>query len=183
MATLIYRLVKGSPRTLAEDDQNLTNINNSLIVAPQYIGQSYAPVTRLSSNTSADAVWQTMASIPLPAVMGPNSMIKIVPEWGLPSAGTKIVRIVFGGSEISAITLTTQIENKFMIEVQNLGSLSQQMTFNGSSYAASTNARISTTVDTSLPQTIDLMAEWTAACVSQTITLRGYSIIHFPGGS
>lgn len=181
MITLLKRIPLGRPRNLAEDDANLDVIAGSLNIAPQYIGQSYVPVTRLSYNTSDDTVWLVMASIPLPAVMGQNSMIKIIPEWGLPSAGTKIVRIMFGGTEISAITLTTTIENKFLIEVQNLGSLGQQGIFNGSSYAASTNARINTTVDTSIPQTIELMAKWTAACVAQTITLRGYSIVHFPG--
>jgi hypothetical protein len=181
MLALTKRGTLGRPRTFAEDDGNLDVIASSLNIAPQYIGQSYVPVTRLSDNTSDDTVWMVMASIPLPAVMGPNSMIKIIPEWGLPSTDTKIVRIMFGGSEISAITLTTTIENKFLIEVQNLGSLGQQGIFNGSSYAATTNARISTTVDTSIPQTIEFMAKWTAAVSAKTITLRGYSIVHFPG--
>jgi hypothetical protein len=178
---LIRRASLGRPRSFAEDDGNLDAIEGAVNIAPQYIWQSYIPVTRLSDNTADDQTYMVLASVSTGIIMGANSKISIVAEWGLMTTGTKTVSITFGGSEISGIPLTTTIENKFLIEIQNLGSLGLQGIFNGSSYAASTNARVSTTIDTSYSQTIEFRVKWGSPALSQTITLRGYSIIHYPG--
>jgi hypothetical protein len=68
-----------------------------------------------------------------------------------------------------------------MTEVQNLNSLFSQKTMNGSSYGVSNSPRIVTSIDTSVAVTIDFKVKWSAAVVSETLTLLGYSIWHYPG--
>jgi hypothetical protein len=181
---LIRRASLGRPRSFAEDDGNLDAIEGAVNIAPQYIVQCNAPITR-ASNNSTDTTELTMASITLTGgTMGLNSTLSIVCRWKFTgSTNTKRMLLYFNNNVISNIPINAlaNVSGKFLVEIENQGSLAMQETFNGSSYAVSNTAAVATTVDTSLDQKIDIRCQWDANLSGDTITLKSHSIIHYPG--
>ena len=152
---------------------------------PVLIAQSYAGWTRSSANAAGDATYQTLTSVVVPGgTMGLNSKLEIVEDWDIPnSASTKTMGIDVGGSNVSALALGTgQVGFKGMHEFQNLNSLTSQKTANAISYALfATNARLATSIDTTVDFNVDFKCKWSAATSSESIVLLGYSVWHFPG--
>lgn len=155
--------------------------------APQVVKQSYASVVRTALNTAADATDETVATIVVPGgLMGPNSRLVLTQDYDLVnSALTKTMMVYFGGTLISSIGLGSSYEALFpMIEIKNANSLSTQTIFNGSSYAASTNAvnaYMAAAIDTASDVTILLRCKWSGVAGTETITFKGYSLVHYPG--
>jgi hypothetical protein len=167
------------------DESELIATGDAAIVpVTVIIGQRNVEIQR-SSNNSTDTVEQTLRSITIPGgTMGLNSKISIVCRWKIPgSINSKYMLLYFGGTLISAIVLNTAsiVAGKFLVEVENINSLSTQAIFNGSSYAVSNSADITTAIDTSVDQAIDIRCRWSANVASETIILRSYSVIHTPG--
>ncbi len=157
-----------------------------LALVPKLIGQSYAPTLRTSNNNASaplDTDFVTLASIVVPGgTMGLSSKMVIVADWDCTSsASTKTFALDFGGANVSAPSATTSVAGKFLIEIQNLNSLSIQKTMNTVVYALTTNPRLSTTVNTAADVLIDFKCKWGASIASDSITLLGYSIWHYPG--
>ena len=160
--------------------------DGALLVSQGYcVGQNYTGWTRTSTNGVAtnDTDYQTLKTVTLPGgMMGANSKLVIIPDWDyLNSAATKTLAVDFGVTNISAVPATTTVMGKILIEVQNLNSLVSQKTMNGSSYGLTANARIASTENTASAVSIIFKCKWGANIASETITLLGYSIWHYPG--
>lgn len=151
--------------------------------APQVIKQSFAPVVRTALNTSADQADETVATVVVPGgLMGPNSRLVLTQDYDIVSSAlTKSLMVYFGGTLVSSIGLTTSETLFAMIEIKNVNSLSAQTIFNGSSYAASANAYAATAIDTSSDVTLLLRCKWSGLAGVETITFKGYSLVHYPG--
>lgn len=154
------------------------------------VAQSYMPFTRTSANGvgTNDTEYHVLASITVPAgTMGPNSRLVITFDWDTPTATvrTKTLAVFFGGILVAAPTLDSDVNahtNVFgTIEIKNLNSLASQKVWNGISYGTTSNPRVATTKDTSADVAIDFQCKWDANVASETITLLGYSIWHYPG--
>lgn len=116
--------------------------------------------------------------------MGLKSKLVIVSDWDVLAANTKHLAVNFGGSNVggafTVVTPTTTL--KVLTEVQNLDSLLSQSAFNSETHGRQAATRIATAIDTSADVVIDFTCRWTANVgTSQTITLVGYSIWHYPG--
>jgi hypothetical protein len=188
MATIVYRLVKGSALTFAEYDANLSNLNAALVAAqaaiaaaPRCIAQSYAPVTR-SSNNSTDTTYTTLATVTVPAgTMNANGKIVIEQDWKhTNSAGTKNLRVDWGGNWITGPSVTTTVNSYFMLAIKNANSLASQIMLNGIAFASS-NLDTTSAVDTTQDVAIDFKCNWGANVASEQIILRGYSVWYYPG--
>lgn len=166
----------------------LIDTDGSPLGVPIRLAQNYTAISRVSENTAADTSFQTLTTRTLPGnTMGLHSKLVIIPEWDYnASASYKIMSVDFGATNISGIevngaSLPTYRMGKILLEIQNLGSLAIQKTMNGSSYGISPNARLSSAIDTTQDVVITFKVRWNAATLSETITLVGYSIWHFPG--
>jgi hypothetical protein len=182
--SLLRRVALGRPRSFEEDDGNLDDIEGAINISSQYVSQCAVPITR-ASNNSSDTTEMTLASVKVPGgLMGLNSRLEIVCRWKFTgSTNTKIMAIYFNNIVISSISLNTlaNVSGKFLVEIENQGSLLSQEIFNGSSYAVSNSAAVATTVDTSLDQLIDIRCKWGSNVSGESIVLKRYSIIHYPG--
>lgn len=149
---------------------------------PILIGQSYAPVTRSSANTAADASYETLGSVTVAGgLMGANGVLRITVDWSYNnSASSKILTINWGGSQISFSTVTTTSGAKYLVEVANANSSGTQAIQSHTTYGAATRLT-DTTEDTTQDVVIDFPARWGAAVLSESITLIGYSIWLYPG--
>ena len=149
------------------------------------IAQAYASAVRTSLNsivsTPKDSDYVTLGSVTVPGgIMGPNSKLLIIVDWSYSnSVNTKTMAVDFGGVNIGASTGTTSDAFKVMLEVQNMGSLTAQKTHNAHTFG-SAGARISGTVNTVNDAVLDFKCKWSIAVV-ETITLIGYSVVHYPG--
>jgi len=185
LLNLIYRDQKGAKLNSEEMDANFRALVLALTEhTPSKVAQSYAGWIRSSENNANDQSWIVLASVTVPAgTMGPNSKLVVITDGDAPSsASTKTFGVDFGGSNIGAPTLSgTSITLKSIIEIQNLGSLTSQSIANSTNFGAQTNARVSTTKDTEQGVVIDFKVKWSAPAATENITLRGYSIWHYPG--
>lgn len=183
---------KGSMLTLdAETEAQLkaegdadSNLDFSAIkTLPVLVAQKFAASSRTSTNNTSDSSYAILASVTVPGgLMGPNSKLVIISDWDCPlSPSVKSFAVDFGGQNVGQPSITTFAMLKLMTEIQNLNSLSSQKTMNGSSYGVSASARIATFVDTSTAIPIDFKVKWNTATISETLTLLGYSIWHYPG--
>ena len=168
---------------VAEGDADRNLDFSAVSTLPVLVGQRFAAASRVSTNSASDANFVTLASVTVPAgLMRPNSKLVIISDWDYPlSASVKSFAVDFGGQNVGQPSLTTAVMLKLLTEVQNLNSLFSQKTMNGSSYGVSNSPRIATSVDTSTAVAIDFKVKWSAAAVSETLTLLGYSIWHYPG--
>ena len=173
-------------------DANWTAIEDAFwTMVPYKISQVNTAVIRTCNNLT-DASFVTLASIVVPAgMMGINSTIRIVTDWDFTnaladssSANTKTLAVDWGTSIVSSPTYANPyLSAKLITEIQNAGSLSNQKTMNLTTHGPGSTAHVSTTKDTATAITIDIKCKWGAnnTASSQTITLVGYSIYHFPG--
>jgi hypothetical protein len=165
--------------------------DGALLVSQGYcIGQQYTGWTRSSTNGvgTNDTDFQTLVTLTIPSgVMGLHSKLVIVADWDVPtlSAGTKTLQMDFGGNNISSPTFASGVNShtnmKAMVEIQNLGSLTSQKISNAITYSTTGNARIATSVNTATDVSLIFKCKWSANIASETITLIGYSVWHYPG--
>lgn len=164
------------------------DVDGALLVSQgMCIAQSYAGWTRSSLNstvtTPADNAYVTIATVTVPAgTMGANSKLVIVTDYDYTnSASTKTLAVDWGGSNISGPTFTTTGAVKIILEIINKNSRSSQIILNNNSYGTDTVAHLTASKDTASDVAIDFKVKWSAAALTETITLLGYSIWHYPG--
>ena len=205
MASLIFRLVKGSPRTLAEDDQNLTNINSDLASKAPYaldgngkiIGYSAAlgivypairrPVEILVSSAIAascvsTAVDEDLAAFSILAnTLGVNSVLQIEPLWTFAnSANNKITKVIIGGVTVYTATRTTSVKEFPLIVLANRNSLASQIQPYDNAYGTAGSTAPSTyTIDFSYNQTVQITGQ--RANSGDALTLEYFRVLHFIG--
>jgi hypothetical protein len=168
---------------VAEGDADRNLDFSAVSTLPGLVAQRFAAASRVSTNSASDAGFVTLASVTVPGgLMRSNSKLVIISDWDCPSsASVKTFAVDFGGQNVGQPSLTTSAMLKLMTEIQNLNSVFSQKTMNGSSYGATGNPRIATSVDTTAAVTIDFKVKWNMATLSETLTLLGYSIWHYPG--
>jgi hypothetical protein len=157
-----------------------------LCPVPVQVAQSYAGWTRSSNGVSGDNVYGILQSVTIPGgLMGPNSKLSIVSEWEYSSStNTKIMGLNFGATEIGAPSIATNgyKSASLLTDIINLNSLTSQKTSNAITFSLTNNARIATAINTANDSTVSFKCAWGAAGVaSESITLLGYSIWHYPG--
>lgn len=151
---------------------------------PVPVHQSYAPITRSSTNgiITNDTDFQTMASIIVPGgTMNYNGKLVIEHDWKhTNSIRQKTLRIDWGGAWIAGPVVTTSLRSLFLLAIKNTNSLSSQTLLNSVSYGT---VPLDTTagVDTTQDARIELKCNWDANVASEEIILLGYSIWYYPG--
>lgn len=168
----------------AIEAQLIASADADLGLFPTLVAQSYAGWTRSSTNNvgvlDTDFVALSLVTIP-GGLMGSNSVLRITLEWSyINSTSVKTLALDWGGSNISGPTATTSSGMKSLIEIANKNSLSIQTIQNNNNYGAASRVG-DKAVDTSTDAIISMKARWSAGVASETITLIGYSIWHFPG--
>lgn len=152
-------------------------------LSPVLVAQSFAAVVRSSTNgvVTNDTDYQVIGTVNVTG-MRANSKLVVVSDWDFTnSANVKWIATDWGGSNIAAPSYTTNASVKLMIEICNANSLSAQKIMNASTFAtAYTAAHTSATKDTSGTVAIDFKVKWGANVASETITLVGYSVWHYP---
>lgn len=152
---------------------------------PQLIGQSFSRWTRSSVNAAGDASYTTLASVTVSGgTMGLNSKILITADWSFSqSTSTKYMSADFGSTSVSIITVNSASypATKIMTDIMNMNSLSIQKTHNTHTYGVAAGPHLASAVPTADDAVIDFKCKWGAAIASETITLLGYSIWHYPG--
>lgn len=164
----------------------LISPEGSALKIPFLISQSGVSVTRTGQNSiidpNDDTDYVVLATITVPGgTMGINSSLRITVDWGYQSSAiVKTLAIDWGGNNISGPTFSSSKSAKIYIEIMNVGSLSSQKTLNASTYTSSAGDHVSTTVNTADDVDIDIKCRFSGA-TTETITLIGYSVWHYPG--
>jgi LDH2 family malate/lactate/ureidoglycolate dehydrogenase len=122
-----------------------------------------------------------LATIVVPAgAMNKNAKLVCVTDWAYTnSASVKTLSMDWDGQNISGVQATTSSSMKILIEIQNKNSLTSQTIHNSNTYGSA--ARVSKAANTAGNINIDLKCMWSAAALSETITLLGYSFWCYPG--
>lgn len=169
-------------------DQLAVSDTGECLFAPQtkfsqVIASNYNPAVRLSVGDATDANYVTLATINVPAnVMGPNGQLKIYFFGTSTTTGTKTFAIDVGGSNIAAPSLSgANVVVGWQGYFCNIGASNQNKITNiGSSpFGATSNAVLSSSVNTGVPFTIVIKVKWGAAAGAagaDNITLSGYTV-------
>lgn len=141
--------------------------------------------SRTSLNVAGDSTYQTLASVTKRVPMGRNSKLVIISDWDFPfptTGSTKVCGIYINGATVGDPSVQTSASLKSLIEVVNQNSLTAQKVLNGNAYNVSSAQRLSPAINTAEDMVIDFKARWSAQqATTETITLIGYSIWHYPG--
>jgi hypothetical protein len=169
-------------------DQLAVSDTGECLFAPQakfsqVIASNYNPAVRLSVGDATDTNFVTLATINVPAnVMGPNGQLKIYFFGTSTTTGTKTFAIDVGGSNIAAPSLSgANVVVGWQGYFCNIGASNQNKITNiGSSpFGATSNAVLSSSVNTGVPFTIVIRVKWGAAAGAagaDNITLSGYTV-------
>jgi uncharacterized protein YbjQ (UPF0145 family) len=158
---------------------------DAVVSAPnvwRVVGASAVAQVRNSVNGAGDAVAQTMATINIPAnTLGANGIIRVMATWSSTnSANAKTVNLRFGGTAIASISMVSLAQLTFMRSVQNRNSTSSQLSsfasVSNTSFGGTTNAIVTSAIDTTASQDITLTCLWSGATSGETITLEGYTV-------
>lgn len=130
-------------------------------------GQTRAAVSKADTDTAETTIW----SLPIP-VLGPLDQLRIHTVWQWPvSATAKVVRGRLAGQNFLSMNNTTNGGYNDYRRVVNRNSRTSQLIFLALG-ALGAGAPASISVDTSVPTTLTLTAQWgTAGDGSQLITL------------
>ena len=141
---------------------------------------SFAPASRSSENGANDSAWVALASFRVPGfLMRRNSTLRITNNWAFQkTTSTKIFGIFLNGTSIAGpSTNNNAIETaKYVMEITNANSVSAQIVFNSTGPGNSGNPFIVSGTDTRSSFSLQFSARWSAATLSETITLMGYMI-------
>ena len=132
---------------------------------------------------ATDTQWVVLVPVIMPArTMGPNSRLEVILDWEATGTGQKFFGLDFGGSNVSGPSLSAATGVKYRIEIFNKNSLTSQRTQNSSTFNGQA-AYVTTSIDTSGAVTLDIKMRWNAntPAGTETATLLGYSVRHFPG--
>lgn len=164
--------------------------DSSIIKLPFLISQSFVPVTRTAQNSIVDPNDDTdlvaMATIAIRGgLMGINSRLLIEAHWDHSSpTGTKTYAYTLGGTNFASPGYTTQGSVWNVFDIFNTGSLTSQKYLNSTpQYGLSATAVHSTlSINTANNMTLLISCKWSGATPNtETITLLGYSVWHYPG--
>lgn len=156
----------------------VTNISNSL--------SGYSPIlvlgkSSVSIDTASTVVEEVLATITIPTgLMTANSQVAITTLWTYTnSSNDKTLRVRLGGlSGISYLTkvVTTTATSQTRTIIRNRSSASSQIGFsaNQSSYGDSTNAVVTSSINTNAGTTIVITGE--KGLGTETLTLESYSV-------
>lgn len=137
------------------------------------LAQSAVPLVK-----TGDTVETALATITIPGgMLGPNGSVRITTLWThTNSANNKNMRVKFGGTQISVNTVTTTAASRDQRQINNRGSASSQIAFQGGTggLGATTGAPVTTAFDTAAPVDITLTAQ--LALGTETMTLEAYTV-------
>lgn len=139
-------------------------------------------LSRNSANNSGDTDFQSIVSTTIPAnSMGPKGFIRVTGQWDIDSnATTKNLVVRLGGQNVFTVSLTTTEAYSFLIDIHNRGVTNSQVTMR--SPAASSSGALTSTVDTTVDQTLEIGGYWGAAIASNAIHVDCFSAeIHYGG--
>lgn len=115
--------------------------------------------------------------------MNANSRLELITDWGgTSSAIAKMIAVDWGGSNVSGPNMTTQVGISYRLSILNVNSLTAQKIQNASNFNTA-GAYTSLTKDTAGNVTIAIRVYWASnpVAAAETITLWGYSLVHYPG--
>jgi hypothetical protein len=162
-----------------------------MLKATSQVGQALLPVllassgvaaTRTSVNGAGDTTFQALATITIPAnAMGLNGLLEIDCAWSYTNSATaKNLRIRFGGTDYHTQSPTTSVSYRQLVALQNRNNASSQVGSNSSGianpYNVSTNAIVTSAVDTTADVTVQIGGDFGAPVAANTITLERYSV-------
>jgi hypothetical protein len=205
MVTLIKRLVKGSPRTLEEDDENLTNLDEAIEARTPYqkdgsgniigyqgpTGSTFPAVKRpvevlaasgVPVSCSSTAVDEELYTLNILAGMiGVNSILRIEPLWTFTnSANSKLLKILIGSTTVYSVTRTTSAREAPLIVLASRNALTSQIVPYDSTYVtADAGTPLSLAIDFSVNQTLRIVGQ--RANAGDSLTLEYFSIQHLIG--
>ena len=161
----------------------LVDANGTPLRQTIQIASSFVPAVRSSVGDATDANFATLLNIAVPGgLMGPNGQLRIYFFLAFTTTGTKYLSIDVGGANIGAPSYSgTQISGGYLTYFNNVGVENQNKApnFGSSPFGASTNAVISTAVNTAQPFNITARMKWGAAAGAagaDTFTIIGYTV-------
>lgn len=156
--------------------------DGALLVSQGYcVGQNFTGWTRTAAGDANDTSFQELAAITVPGgLMGLHSAIEITLDWSYTNAAatTKNLSFFWNGVEVIRSSATSLGGAKNFYAVANQGSTSSQTISNSHTYGNA--ARTTGSADTTSDVVISIRCSWSAASATDTITLLGYKIWHFP---
>lgn len=139
-------------------------------------------IARNSLNDATDANYQTLVTVPVPA-MGPNDSLEIELLWSFTgSTNAKNLNIQYGGQSFRTANTATaaNIALRDLVTLRNTGATnSQRSSFSlgaGTLTGFMTTAAATLSIDSTISQNISIRCNWGAAALSETITLLGGTI-------
>lgn len=151
-------------------------------LSAQYlIAQSASP----ASNTATTSE-ETLATITIPAnAMGANGSVTIRASFTYTnSANNKTMRIKFGGTTYKSVVDTTTATHQLSVTVYNRNATNSQVSDQSSTvatpYSTSSNALVTSAVDTASDVTVLITGQ--KASSGETLTLEAYQVVaHYKG--
>jgi len=148
---------------------------------PIYLYNVNTSAVRNSVNAAGDATFAALASVSIPA-MGANDTLCVRATFSYSnSASTKNLIIRFGGTNFQALSATTTAHARNEICIGNRNSTSSQIADAGNSsgsggWSLGTGTLITGSINTSVPTTLDIGGNWSAAANAENITLQRYTV-------
>jgi len=138
------------------------------------LAQSSVAVSHTGTTTET-----TLATVTIPAgAMGPNGRVRITTFWTYTnSANTKTLRVRFGGASGAsylAHNITATATLRHQTEICNVNAANSQVGSLNTSFGASTDAVLNSTVDTT--SAVDIVFRCQLANAGEIVTLRSYLV-------
>jgi hypothetical protein len=149
-------------------------INYKLLGVPYVVAASAAT----GMSTTGSVTENTLASITIPGgAMGANGSVRITAVFSLSNnANTKVMRIKFGGTTYTSVSLSNSTTLRQFTQIINRNSVSSQVgaaTFAGG-FSSSSGAAVTSSVDTSSDVTLLITGQ--NGNSADTITLESYLV-------
>ncbi|HRK63829.1 MAG TPA: DUF2793 domain-containing protein [Terricaulis sp.] len=133
----------------------------------------------ISASHTGSTSETTLASIILPGgALGPHGALRISSQWShTNSANNKTLRYRLGGSVLMAPVLTASASSVHQRSIQNRGVTNAQVTHGSgfpNSFGGTTNAVVTTSVDTTVDQTLTITGQ--LATGGESVVLESYLI-------
>lgn len=137
-------------------------------------------MSAVASSITGTTAETTLGTVTIPAgLIGANGQVEVVTAWTVTnSANNKVMKVVFGGSNIMATTVTTVATQQTYQRIANRNSEEAQVSFSPFSVSglSNTSTAISTfTVNTAVDTVVNFTG--TLANTGETITLESYIVI------
>lgn len=119
----------------------------------------------------------TLATITVPAnAMGANGKLRITTMWSFTGTNTKTSRVRWAGANLQGITATTQLNARYLTEIENRNATNSQVAAQGnfSGIGAGGGAALTFATDTTADVTI--LIQGTLATAAESVTLESYTV-------